>query len=115
MSFLFLKYVHILALSASFALFFIRGMWVMRSYPTVHEFWARVFPVVVDAVFLLSGLMLLNMTPGGAIQPWMLVKLFLIGTYVLLGMWALRWAKRFAVKLAVWVAALLVFLFMTTK
>jgi uncharacterized membrane protein SirB2 len=85
----------------------------MRAYPTVHEFWARVFPAVVDAVLLLSGFLLLSMS-GEAAKSWMLTKYFLLAIYVVLALWALRWAKRFAVRLAVWTLALLVFLFMTT-
>ncbi len=113
MNFLILKYLHILAVSISFALFFVRGLWVMRAYPTIHEFWARVFPSAVDAVLLLSGFLLLSMS-SQASQPWMLTKYLLLTLYVVLGIWALRWAKRFIVRLLVWALALLVFLFMTT-
>ena len=114
MSFLILKYAHILAVSVSFALFFVRGLWLMRGYPTVHEFWARVFPSAVDGVLLLSGFILLSMSSQGATQSWMLAKFFLLAAYVVLRIWALHWTQRFAVRLAVWAAALLVFLFMTT-
>jgi uncharacterized membrane protein SirB2 len=113
MNFLILKYLHILAVSISFALFFVRGLWVMRAYPTIHEFWARVFPSIVDGVLLLTGFFLLSMS-SEASKSWMLTKFLLLAIYVVLGIWALRWAKRFAVRLVVWVMALLVFLFMTT-
>jgi uncharacterized membrane protein SirB2 len=114
MNFLILKYIHILAVSISFALFFVRGLWVMRAYPTIHEFWAKVFPSIVDTVLLLSGFLLLGMSGQGALQGWMLTKFCLLAIYVVLGIWALRMAKRFVVRLVLWGAALLVFLFMTT-
>jgi uncharacterized membrane protein SirB2 len=114
MNFLILKYIHILAVSVSFALFFVRGLWVMRAYPTIHEFWARVFPVVVDVVLILSGVLLLAMSKHGATEGWVLAKFALLALYVLLGLGALRWAKHFSTRLLLWALALLVFLFLTT-
>ena len=78
MNFLILKYIHICAVSVSFALFFVRGLWIMRAYPTIHEFWVRVFPAMVDGVLVLSGLFLLSMSKDRVTDPWMLMKFTLL-------------------------------------
>ena len=114
MNFLILKYIHICAVSVSFALFFVRGLWIMRAYPTIHEFWVRVFPAMVDGVLLLSGLFLLSMSKDRVTDPWMLTKFALLALYIVLGIVIRRSATPFPVRLALWGTALLVFLFMTT-
>ena len=114
MNFLILKYIHICAVSVSFALFFVRGLWIMRAYPTIHEFWVRVFPALVDGVLLLSGLFLLSMSKDRVTDPWMLMKFTLLALYIVLGIAVRRSATPFPVRLALWGTALLVFLFMTT-
>jgi uncharacterized membrane protein SirB2 len=114
MNFLILKYIHICAVSVSFALFFVRGLWIMRAYPTIHEFWVRVFPALVDGVLLLSGLVLLSMSKESGTDPWMLTKFALLALYIVLGIAVRRSTTPFPVRLALWGIALLIFLFMTT-
>ena len=114
MNFLILKYIHICAVSVSFALFFVRGLWIMRAYPTIHEFWVRVFPAMVDGVLLLSGLVLLSMSKDRVTDPWMLTKFALLALYIVLGIAVRRSTTAFPVRLALWGSALLIFLFMTT-
>ena len=114
MNFLILKYIHICAVSVSFALFFVRGLWIMRAYPTIHEFWVRVFPALVDGVLLLSGLVLLSMSKESGTDPWMLTKFALLALYIVLGIAVRRSTTAFPVRLALWGSALLIFLFMTT-
>ncbi|MEI6302201.1 MAG: SirB2 family protein [Betaproteobacteria bacterium] len=113
-SFLFLKYVHILAVAVSFALFFVRGIWVMRALPTVHEFWARHLPMVVDGLLLLSGFALLSMSKNAGFESWMLVKYGLLVVYAGCAVFALRIAKGLVQRMLWWAGALLAFLFMTT-
>jgi hypothetical protein len=53
MSYLLLKYTHIVCAAASFALFFIRGIWAIRAYPSVQEPWAKALPHVIDGLLVL--------------------------------------------------------------
>ena len=115
MNFLVLKYLHIVAIAASFALFFVRGMWVLRSYPESQETWVRVLPHIVDAVLVLSAGALLATGPGkGWPGDWLTVKLVLIAVYVMLSLFLFNGARTLVIKILVWSLALLVFLLVTT-
>lgn len=115
MSFLFLKYVHIVCVAASFALFFVRGLWIIRSYPRSEEAWARILPHAVDTALLISALWLLYLWPQkGWPGDWLTVKLVLIAVYVALAYYVFHVARGLVIRMAVWVLALLVFLFVTT-
>lgn len=115
MSFILLKYVHIVSVAASFALFFVRGLWIIRSYPRSEEAWARILPHVVDTVLLISAIWLLFSSPGkGWPGDWLTVKLLLIAAYVALAQYVFHVARGLLTRMLLWVTALLVFLFATT-
>lgn len=114
MSFLFFKYLHIVSVAAAFALFFVRGLWAMQSYPDSQESWVRVLPHGVDAAIVLSAIALLAMSPNGWPGDWLAVKLALIVIYVVLALYLFRVARALATKLLAWLLGLLVFLFITT-
>ena len=114
-NFLLLKYIHILCVAASFALFFIRGIWVMQSYPPAQERWVKVLPHIVDGLLIVSALGMLYMAPATTdYKEWMTVKLVLIGVYAFLVFFVGRMAKNRLQRFAAWLAALLVFLFITS-
>ena len=109
------KYVHIVAVSVTFALFFVRGLWVLRAYPSPQESWIRYVPHVVDTVIVVSALVFLWDTRNlGWPGPWLTVKLTLIAVYVLLGIVVLKFAQGLGIKVLTWIAALSMFLFVTT-
>ena len=114
MNLLFFKYLHIVSVAAAFALFFVRGLWAMQSYPDSQEKWVRVLPHAVDAVLVLSGVAMLAMLPAGWPGNWLAVKLALIAVYGLLALFLFRGARALATKFLVWLLGLLVFLFITT-
>lgn len=110
-----LKYVHIVSVAVSFALFFVRGLWVIRSYPQSQEQWVRALPYVVDAALVASALAVMAISPQkGWPGDWLSVKLVLIVIYAALALYLFRWARGLASKVVVWFAALIVFLFVTT-
>lgn len=114
MNLLFLKYLHIVSVAASFALFFVRGLWVMQSYPDSQEKWVRVLPHVVDAVLVLSAVAMLATSPlNGWPGDWLTVKLALIVVYAMLALYLFRGARALTTKILVWLLALLVLLFIT--
>ena len=114
MNFLLLKYIHIVAVASSFALLFIRGIWLLRAYPPAQESWVRVLPHAVDGVLLVSALGMLWVYPAAFKGDWLLVKLLLIFVYVPLTIFVARSAKGAGLRLAAWAVALLLFLLVTS-
>lgn len=115
MSYLIFKYIHIVCAAASFALFFIRGIWAIRAYPSVQESWARALPHFIDGLLVLSALAMLYMSFSTAWGgTWMILKFLLIVVYVVLATYVLRFAKGKIVCLVTWVSALLLFLYITS-
>lgn len=115
MNYLTLKYLHILCVASSFALFFIRGVWVMRSYPPAQEPWVRVLPHAIDGLLVATALGMLAVGPRTLWDGnWMVVKIALVLVYVATSLYALRFAKSTIQKIVLWCAALVVFLFATT-
>lgn len=109
-----LKYIHIVSVAASFALFFIRGLWAIRSYPQPQEALVRVLPHVVDGCVLLSGIGMLVVSPGGWPGNWLTIKLLLVVAYAGLAHYLLRVAHIIGLKFTALVMALVLFLFITT-
>ena len=115
MSFLLIKYVHITSVAASFALFFVRGFWVMRSYPQPQEPWVRILPHLVDGLLVASAIGVFILSPQkGWPGDWLTVKLALIVLYVGMAQYLFHVARAIVIKALVWLLALLVFLFVTT-
>ena len=115
MSYLALKYIHIVFVAASFALFFIRGLWAMRAYPPAQEKWVRILPHAVDGILLLSAVgMLLGGTGTLWAGNWLAVKIGLVAIYVVLSIVALRLLNHTMLRMIAWVLALATFLFATS-
>lgn len=114
MNFFFFKYLHIICVAGAFALFFVRGLWVMQSYPEPQEKWARVLPHAVDGILLLSGVAVLAMLPPGWPGNWLTIKLGLVVVYAALSLYLFRGARGLVTKIATWLLGVLLFLFITT-
>jgi uncharacterized membrane protein SirB2 len=111
-----LKAVHVGAVSLSFAGFLARGVGALRGASWVRHRVTRVLPHVIDTLLLLSALGmlgLLRVSPWGV--PWLRAKLLGLVCYIVLGVLALRPRLGRAaptpqgLRLAAWLAALLVF------
>jgi uncharacterized membrane protein SirB2 len=105
-----LKAVHQAAVLLSVSGFFVRGLGTFAAAPWARGRVARTLPHGVDTVLLLSALLLawqLQLTPGNA--PWLAAKIAGLLLYIGLGLLALRPGRPLAVRVAAWVAALLVF------
>ena len=106
-----IKWVHIAAISASGSLFALRGALVQARRST----WAMAAPVrylsyTIDTVLLTAALMLLTILPGAMFaNGWLTTKLVLVVTYVVLGTFALRRGRTPRVRVACYLAAILVF------
>lgn len=105
-----IKQVHIVAVFASGSLFFLRGL-------TLHlgGQWAvapplRYLSYTIDTVLLTTALMLatiLHQYPF--VQAWLTTKIVLLVVYVVLGTFALKRGRTRTVRVACWLAALMVY------
>jgi uncharacterized membrane protein SirB2 len=105
-----LKYTHVAAVIASFALFFLRGLWMMRAPEKLAVRWVRVVPHVVDTVLLASAIALAALTAQYPFaQSWLTAKVVALVVYIGLGTVALRRGSTRRVRIVAWVMALIVF------
>jgi uncharacterized membrane protein SirB2 len=112
--YLFLKYLHIFCVAASFSLFFVRGLWIMRVYPPASEPWIKALPHVVDSLLLLSAVGMVATAPRFDWNTPMQVKLGLIVIYIGLAVLVFRAGTPSLAKAFAWVGGLLLFLYVTT-
>jgi uncharacterized membrane protein SirB2 len=110
-----IRLVHILAISASGALFALRGAGVLAG--ARWPMWAplRYFTYTIDTVLLTAALMLVTILHQYPfVQAWLTVKVLLVVVYVVLGTFALRRARSPRARLVCYLAALAVFGFIVT-
>lgn len=96
----------------SYALFFLRGMWMLRTSLVLQARWVKVLPHVVDTLLLGSAIMLavqLNISPLSA--PWLMAKIIALLCYIGLGMLAIKRGRTRRIRLAAWLAAQAVFFY----
>jgi len=109
-SYVLLKYVHVTAVIASFALFFLRGLWMMAAPGKLAARWVRVVPHVIDTVLLVSAIALAATTAQYPfVQPWLTAKVLALLAYILLGTVAIRRGRTRRVRIVAWILALVVF------
>lgn len=105
-----LKLVHQSAVALSLVGFFVRGVAALSGARWLRFRIARIMPVIVDTVLLVSAIGLawtLRLSPLAA--PWLLAKIIALVVYIALGVIALKPAAPLPVRAASWVAALVVF------
>jgi uncharacterized membrane protein SirB2 len=110
-----IKFVHIFAISASGALFALRGAGVLAG--ARWPMWAplRYLTYTVDTVLLTAALMLVTILHQYPfVQAWLTVKLLLVVVYVVLGTFALRRARTPRTRAICYFAALAVFAFIVS-
>ncbi len=107
MSYLAVKHVHVAAVALSFALFFIRGVWMMQESPLLTRRWVKILPHVNDTVLLVAGLsaaFMIRQYPF--LDDWLTAKVFGLIAYIILGTLGLKRAKTKPARIGFWVAAL---------
>jgi uncharacterized membrane protein SirB2 len=107
-----LKAFHIAAVAVSYALFFARGIWMLSGSPLLAQRWVRVVPHVNDTVLLGAAIwmtIILQQYPGT--HGWLTAKVAGLVAYIGLGMVALHRGRSRRVRLAAWIAAQLVFVY----
>jgi uncharacterized membrane protein SirB2 len=110
MDFAALKAIHIATVAISYALFFVRGIWMLTGSPLLERRWVRVVPHVNDTLLLAAAIwmaVILQQYPGT--HGWLTAKIAGLVAYIGLGMAALHRGGTRRVRLAAWIAAQLVF------
>ncbi|MEW5965962.1 MAG: SirB2 family protein [Pseudomonadota bacterium] len=113
MTYALIKQLHLATLVVTLTLFVLRGVWMMRESPRLQARWVRIVPHINDTLLLASGLALaFLMGQYPLVHGWLTAKFFALIAYIVLGTIALKRGKTRGVRIAAWVAALLVFAYM---
>jgi uncharacterized membrane protein SirB2 len=81
---------------------------MIADSPRLAARWVRVVPHANDTVLLVAALYLASFH---GLQPWIVAKLVALVAYILIGMVALRRGPTKPVRVAGWIVAQLVFLY----
>lgn len=112
MSYALLKMIHVSSVILSYSLFFLRGIWLMRDSGSLRQRWVKVLPHVIDTVLLTSAVLLAITIQQNPLQnAWLTAKVGGLLLYIGLGMVAMRFGKTRQVKIAAWIAAQCVFVY----
>jgi uncharacterized membrane protein SirB2 len=105
-----LKAIHVTSVTASYTLFFIRGVWMMRMPQMLTRRWVRVVPHVIDTILLTSAIaMAVTIRQYPFVAGWLTAKVIGLVVYVGLGTIALKRGKSRRVRVMAWIAAQAVF------
>jgi uncharacterized membrane protein SirB2 len=108
----FLKYVHLTCVVLSGAGFFIRGIWMIRESPRLHEKWVRVLPHIIDTTLLVSAILLawqIRQYPFG--HGWLTAKVLALVAYIVIGAVGLKYGKTRKIRVTAWLVAMAIFLY----
>jgi uncharacterized membrane protein SirB2 len=110
-----LKAIHVTCAALSYALFFLRGVWMLRESPLLQQRWVRYAPHTVDTVLLASAITLawqLGISPLEA--PWLAAKIVALLAYIVIGSVALKRGRTKRIRLMAWLLAQGVFLYIVS-
>ncbi|TAK65841.1 MAG: regulator SirB [Betaproteobacteria bacterium] len=109
------RFVHELCALASFSLFALRGVWMLRDSPQLSRRWVKILPHGIDTLLLASAIALTLMLHQYPLtHAWLSAKLTGLLVYIGLGLIALRYGKTRSVRAAAWIGALAVFLYIAS-
>ncbi|HEY7378868.1 MAG TPA: SirB2 family protein [Steroidobacteraceae bacterium] len=106
-----IKWVHVAAVIASGTLFTLRGLALNLGCGWPMSWPVRYLSYTIDTVLLTAALMLATiLRQYPFVQAWLTVKVVLLVVYVVLGIYAFRYAKTPRARLGGWLGAIVVFL-----
>jgi uncharacterized membrane protein SirB2 len=106
------KIVHVTCVAASYTLFFLRGVWLIKGSPIMSQRWVKVVPHITDTLLLASAVALaIGMRQYPGTDSWLTAKVVGLLLYIGLGMVAFRFSKTLRARVVSWVAAQLVFFY----
>lgn len=106
-----IKTLHVFCAYATGVLFVLRGAMMLAGTGWHRTPWARIPPVLVDTTLLLMGVIMAIQLPWSYLQGWLPYKLVALVAYILLGMWALKWARGRGQQLLALIAAFLTYVY----
>jgi uncharacterized membrane protein SirB2 len=112
MEFAVLKVIHVTAAVVSYALFVVRGIWMINGSPRLGLRWVRIVPHVNDTLLLAAAIwmtLLLREYPGT--HDWLTAKVTGLLVYIGLGTMALKRGRTRRARIAAWLAAQAVFFY----
>ncbi len=110
-----IRFAHVLLVCCSGALFATRGLLAIAGISWANMSALRWLSYTIDTCLLTAALMLVTILHQYPfVQPWLTTKVLLLAVYIVLGAYALRRARTRPARIAAYVAALLVFLFIAS-
>ncbi|WP_194725608.1 SirB2 family protein [Noviherbaspirillum malthae] len=110
MSYLAVKHFHMTFAALSGILFFVRGLLMLAESGALQRRFFRVAPHIVDTLLLASALVMVVWSAQYPfVQPWLTAKVVALVAYIAVGTIALKRGRTKGVRLAAFVAALLIF------
>jgi uncharacterized membrane protein SirB2 len=107
-----LKTVHVSCVAASYTLFVVRGIWMMRESALLRRRWVKIVSHVVDTLLLTSAVALAVMSHQYPLaNGWLTAKVVGLLIYIGLGTVALKRGKTRRARVAAWLAAQVVFFY----
>lgn len=104
--------IHVSSVIFSYALFFLRGIWLIRDSVSLRQRWVKILPHVIDTVLLTSAILLAMTIQQSPLQDsWLTAKVAGLLLYIGLGMVAMRFGKTRRTKIIAWLAAQCVFIY----
>lgn len=108
-----LKNAHVICAILTFLSFSIRGVWMLRKSPLLHHALTKIFPHVIDAALLATGVSLALLSHQYPFtHNWLTVKFFAVIVYIMLGSIALRYGRTLALRQLALLGAWVVFLYL---
>lgn len=110
MSYLTLKTLHVSCAALSYALFFLRGVWLINESAMARQRWVKIVPHLIDTVLLTSAIALaMTLHQYPFVDTWLTAKVIALLLYIALGSIALKYAKTRNRRIFSWLAAQAVF------
>jgi len=107
-----LRAVHVGTVVVSYALFFVRGVWMINDSPRLRSRWVRIVPHVNDTLLLVVAVwMTIEIQYFPLAHGWLTAKIVGLLAYIALGMVALRFGRTLRARIAAWIAAQAVFFY----
>lgn len=104
------KLVHITAVALSIFGFVLRGLWMLNGNSYLRTKFVRITPHIIDIILLGSAIYLvIPILQQSIINPWLTAKIIGLLGYIGFGLVAFRFGKSKQVRVASWLAAIVVF------
>lgn len=112
MDYVSLKITHVSCVALSYALFVVRGTWMMRESELLQRRWVRITPHVVDTALLASAIALaFTLRQYPMVHGWLTAKVIGLLFYIGLGTMALKRGKTRRARIVAWLTAQAVFIY----